>query len=107
MIFTNGCERRKQTKEKMWTEQCVRCLKALANPMRLTVLDAIGDDEKSVTEICDAAELKQSSVSFQLRILRDSGIIASRKAGQNVYYKVVMPIVFDVIGIIKKEAALK
>lgn len=60
--------------------------KGLADPKRLLIINALRDGEMSVSDICDQLELPQSNVSQHLGILRDKGLVASRREGQKVYY---------------------
>ena len=61
-------------------------LKALADPMRLRVLAAVAEEELTVGEVQEIVGSVQSSVSRNLAILRDAGLIRDRKDGTNVYF---------------------
>ncbi len=61
-------------------------LRSLANEKRLMIVCQLMSGEMSVGEICDAIEARQSTVSQQLAILRNEGVVASRKEAQTVYY---------------------
>ena len=56
-----------------------RSLKAMSHPLRLKILCTLGDQEVSVQDIVDAVGTSQSNISQHLAILRDKGILASRK----------------------------
>ena len=62
--------------------------KGLADPKRLLILDALRNAEKSVSEICELAELPQSNISQHLAVLREKGLVVTRREGQRVYYAV-------------------
>lgn len=62
--------------------------KGLADPKRLLILDALRDEEKSVSEICELTDLPQSNVSQHLAVMRDKGLVVARREGQRVYYAV-------------------
>lgn len=62
--------------------------KGLADPKRLLIIDALREGERSVTEICDVAELPQSNISQHLAVLREKGLVVTRREGQRVYYAV-------------------
>ena len=67
-------------------EKICAVFRVLADPTRMGVLTALMQGEMCVyhlTEVCDAT---QSSVSHQLRILRDNNIVRARRLGQNVEY---------------------
>ena len=65
-----------------------RSLKAMSHPLRLKILCTLADQELSVQEIVDAVGTSQSNISQHLAILRDKGIIASRKNANRVFYRV-------------------
>lgn len=73
------------------TEKCVEVasiLKALSNPDRLKILCALWDGEKTVRELESYAGVSQSLASQFLNRLRLEGIVASRKEGLFVYYRI-------------------
>jgi DNA-binding transcriptional ArsR family regulator len=63
-------------------------LKAMANEARLLVLCQLIEGEKSVTELQQLVGLSQSAMSQHLAVLRDHGIVATRRDGQSVYYRI-------------------
>lgn len=81
------------------TEEALELIAArfrvLAEPMRLKILNALGDDEMSVTELVDATAAGQANVSKHLAMLADARLVARRKEGLNVYYRVADETVFD------------
>lgn len=70
-----------------------RALRALANPARLRIVDALGAarTEMSVSEIATAVGQSQPTVSKHLSILRDTGFVQSRRAGLAVLYSLASP----------------
>lgn len=62
-------------------------IKALANPIRLMIIDYLRDGEKCVCEITEKLGEEQSNVSKSLGILKSNGLIKDRKEGLNVYYR--------------------
>jgi DNA-binding transcriptional ArsR family regulator len=60
---------------------------AVAEPQRRAILEFIAGDERSVTEIVDALELAQPSVSKHLRVLRDVGLVRARRDGRQILYR--------------------
>jgi len=69
-------------------ERASRSLKAISHPLRLKILCVLGDKEISVQDIVDHVGTSQSNISQHLAILRDKGILASRKDANRVYYRV-------------------
>ena len=69
-------------------EQAARALKAMAHPLRLKILCLLGDAEISVQDIVEAVGTSQSNISQHLAILRDKGVLRTRKDANRVYYRV-------------------
>ena len=69
-------------------EQAARALKSISHPLRLKILCVIGDQEACVQEIVDAVGTSQSNISQHLAILRDKGVLLTRKDANRVYYRV-------------------
>ncbi|MDP4947594.1 MAG: metalloregulator ArsR/SmtB family transcription factor [Cyanobium sp. MAG_102] len=61
-------------------------LKAMADPLRLQVLEALGAGERCVCELTSELGLAQSKLSFHLKVLREAGLIEARDEGRWVYY---------------------
>lgn len=68
------------------SEQARALLKALADPCRLQVLEALAGGERCVCDLTDELGLAQSRLSFHLRVLRDAGLLSDRHSGRWVYY---------------------
>ncbi len=69
-------------------ERASRSLKAMSHPLRLKILCTLGDNEISVQDIVENVGTSQSNISQHLAVLRDKGILASRKDANRVYYRV-------------------
>lgn len=69
-------------------DRAARSLKAMSHPLRLKILCTLGDREVSVQDIVEHVGTSQSNISQHLAILRDKGILASRKDANRVYYRV-------------------
>jgi rhodanese-related sulfurtransferase/DNA-binding MarR family transcriptional regulator len=67
--------------------QFARVSKALANPARLELLDLLAQGERSVEDLAGTACMKVSNTSAQLRMLADAGLVASRREGVRIYYR--------------------
>ena len=66
-----------------------RSLKAMAHPLRLRILCILGGaEETSVQDLVDMVGTSQSNISQHLSILRDKGILQSRKDANKVYYRI-------------------
>ena len=72
----------------MTDEELVDALKALAHPVRLRIMQALTGTERNVGEIDDAAEIGQPTLSQQLAVLRNAGLVKTRKDAKLVYYRI-------------------
>jgi ArsR family transcriptional regulator len=69
-------------------DRASRSIKAMSHPLRLKILCTLGDSEVSVQDIVDQVGTSQSNISQHLAILRDKGILTSRKDANRVFYRV-------------------
>ncbi len=72
-------------------------LKTISHPTRLAVLEILRDGEQCVCHMEAMLGIRQASLSQQLMVLREAGLLEVRREGLNVYYHVVRPGIFDVI----------
>ena len=76
--------------------------KSLSSPVRLKVLDLLRNRERSVKDLVSRAGVSQPNLSIHLKFLRENGVLARRKIGTTVYYRVRQPEIYDVIDIFRK-----
>ena len=72
-----------------------KIIKAMAHPVRLMVIEFLKKKEHSFSEIFDLFELDKSTVSKHLLILKEAGIVSSKKNGADMVYKLEVPCVTD------------
>lgn len=82
-----------------------RLCKALADPKRLLIINALRDGQKSVGELTDELELSQSNVSQHLSVLRERGVVAATRDGNNVFYSLRDPRVVDALDLLREVMA--
>ena len=63
----------------------------LANPKRLEIIDKLRSRELSVTELAEALEISQANLSQHLSLMRQRGIVTTRREGLNVFYRLSNP----------------
>lgn len=73
--------------------------KALGEPARLTILNALREKEMTVTELMEATGLGQANASKHLQLLHTLGFVARRKEGLYVYYRLADQDVFQLCDI--------
>jgi DNA-binding transcriptional ArsR family regulator len=64
---------------------------AVAEPRRRDILNYLATQERSVSEIVDAMEMEQPSISKHLKVLKDVGLVDVRREGRQMIYKVNAP----------------
>ena len=83
--------------------------KALAHPVRLQILDMLRDGEVCVCHMEAALGKRQAYISQQLMVLRDVGLVDSRRDGLQVFYRIINPDVEALLdaslGPTRKQAA--
>ena len=67
--------------------QAIDLLKALAEPLRLQIIESLSSGEKCVCDLIQEIGLAQSKISFHLKVLKEAGLITDRQSGRWVYYK--------------------
>jgi len=82
-------------------EQASRALKAMSHPLRLKILCVLGDKEVSVQDIVENVGTSQSNISQHLAILRDKGVLRTRKDANRVYYRVGDTRTLQLIGMMR------
>ena len=81
--------------------QASLAIKAIAHPLRLKILCVLGDKEVSVQDIVADVGTSQSNISQHLAILRDKGVLATRKDANRVYYRVGDTRTLQLIGMMR------
>src|SRR3546814_3521187 len=82
----------------MTDEELVDALKALAHPVRLRIMRALTGAERNVGEIDEAAQVGQPTLSQQLAVLRNAGLVKTRKDAKLVYYRIDDSSLAKVVG---------
>lgn len=66
-------------------------MKVLSNPDRLLVLCELAQGERNVGELEQASGITQPTLSQQLAVLREEGLVTTRREGKNIYYRLDSP----------------
>jgi ArsR family transcriptional regulator len=78
--------------------QAARLLRALGNERRLMVLCQLTEGERSVSELQPLVGLSQSALSQHLAVLREEGIVATRRDAQTIWYRINDPAAMKVVA---------
>jgi ArsR family transcriptional regulator len=68
--------------------RAVQLFHALSDETRLEILDHLKEGEQCVCDLTDALKSAQSRLSFQLKVLKEAGLIEDRREGRWIYYSV-------------------
>ena len=88
---------KKQIDENTLIDVC-KLFKVFADSTRMKILYAIYNNEKSVTQIAKELQMNQSAISHQLRILKISKLVKTRRSGKTIYYSLDDKHVFNIIN---------
>lgn len=73
-------------------------MRTLASERRLMILCHLGDGELSVGALQERVRLSQSALSQHLALLREEGVVATRRAAQTIFYRIADPAAIRVIA---------
>ncbi len=76
--------------------------RALADPVRHEILDLLKEQERTVSELVAAIGVRQANVSQHLAIMRQAGLVATRRQGNTIYYSLKNPVITQACNIIKQ-----
>ena len=77
-----------------------RLMKAMSNPDRLLLLCQLSQGEKRVGELEVLVGVAQPTLSQQLSVLREEGLVSTRRDGKNIYYCIDSPQALAVMGVL-------
>ncbi len=72
-------------------ERRARICQVLADAKRLRLIDALRAGERSVGELAEALGASYPNVSQHLNVMRDAGLVATRREGTSIYYRLAYP----------------
>jgi ArsR family transcriptional regulator len=76
--------------------------KGLADPKRLLIINALRDDERTVSELVDELAIPQANISQHLAVLRDKGLVRYRRDGQWAYYSVTSQKIIEAMDLLRQ-----
>jgi DNA-binding transcriptional ArsR family regulator len=93
----NKAKKRKLAADKV--EQLAQLFKAIADPGRIKILQALKHDEMCVCDLAAFLEVSESAVSHQLRMLRHLQLVANRREGPVLYYRLNKEIAIQLLDL--------
>ncbi|MDO9400576.1 MAG: metalloregulator ArsR/SmtB family transcription factor [Polaromonas sp.] len=80
-----------------------RLMKVLSNPDRLLLLCQLAQGEKRVGELEALVGIMQPTLSQQLGVLRDEGLVSTRREGKNIHYRIDSPRALAVMNVLYEQ----
>ncbi len=78
-------------------------LRAMAHPMRIAIIELLTDNQHlTVTEIYERLGIEQASASHHLNILKNKGLLASKRDGKMIHYSLKMNVLANVVACINQ-----
>lgn len=78
--------------------EAVTALKVLANQERMLLLCQLSQGEMCVSELEEQLQIRQPTLSQQLGVLRNEGVVNTRREGKNIYYSVAAPELLEILA---------
>jgi DNA-binding transcriptional ArsR family regulator len=88
-------------------DKACRMMKTLANRDRLMLLCQLSQGEKRVGELEEDTNIQQPTLSQQLAVLREEGVVSTRRDGKHIYYKISSPIAMSVMALLYESYCVK
>lgn len=82
-------------------EKEAKFFKALAHPLRLKIIKKLSNGELCVCKLNEDVDFSQSNLSQHLRVLKEAGILNSKKEGMWMYYSIADSKILKVISIVE------
>ncbi len=84
-------------------EQMAGRLRAIAHPMRIAIIEMLSkENQLSVTEIYSRLEIEQAAASHHLNIMKNKGVLKSKRDGKKIFYSLMNNTLSDIIHCISK-----
>ena len=80
--------------------RAVGALKVLANEDRLLLLCRLSQGEMCVSELEQRLGIRQPTLSQQLGVLRNEGVVSTRREGKNIFYSVADPALLEILALL-------
>lgn len=84
-------------------EQACALMKVLGNPDRLMLLCELAQGERSVTQLQEALGIVQPTLSQQLAVLREEGLVDTRREGKSIHYRLVSTQALAVMEVLYRQ----
>ena len=83
--------------EKIYTDTS-KMLKAVSDPKRLRIVDMLSCGELCACVILESFHITQPTLSHDMRVLAEAGLVLSRREGKNIYYSLNLPMLEQLLS---------
>ncbi len=87
-------------------EKAAECLKVMAHPIRLRIVNILMQGEFAVHEIAELSKTSANQTCEHLRLLKGHGLLSSERKGRTVYYKIASPQLPGLLNCIRANCRL-
>lgn len=84
-------------------EQAAECLRTVAHPHRLRMIQLMLDGEHTVGELAQACEIAPHMASEHLRLMKRCGLLVSDRDGRKTYYRVAEPHLASIMACVEER----
>ncbi len=88
--------------DKKLFEMHAEICKIFTNPKRLEIISLLKDEEKTVSELEKLAGIPQANISQHLTVLRQNGVVTTRREGANIYYRIANPKILQACDLMRE-----
>ena len=88
-------------------EKAAECLRTIAHPCRLRIIEILLNEERPVGELAEACGIPSHMASEHLRLLKDRGLLSSRREGRKIFYVVAEPALAMIMNCVGKKFICK
>ena len=75
---------------------------ALAHPTRVAIMELLSEGELSAGMLIDKLGMEQANVSQHLAVLRAKQLVITRRAGNQIFYSIRIPLISEVLGVMRR-----
>lgn len=84
-------------------EEAASKLRAIAHPIRIAIIELLDENkELNVTQIYEFLGIEQASTSHHLNVLKNKGVLSSRRVGKNTYYSIKPDSILQILDCVSR-----
>jgi DNA-binding transcriptional ArsR family regulator len=88
-------------------EQAAECLKVMAHPVRLRMVDLLMQGDYRVQDLSELCQVQPNQACEHLRLMKGCGLLGAERRGREVYYQIENPQLPALLGCIRAHCGIK